>query len=333
MATRTGLDAQLGYSSETTYGTYVAPTKFIEFISETMGGGAESVRKVYSGGLGRGLGRRANASRTQPASVSGGVVVEVGDRGLQGLLAHVFGAPAAPTTTNVDSTTYSEWTYKWPPANGNQGRSFSMQIGKPGVGGTVHPFNYLGCKVTGWEISAEIDAAARLSLEVFAQSLDIANALVAASFDDSLEYFFQDAALSVGSQTLGAIRSITMSGVNALNTERRGISQGLPLEPLANGEWELTGNLDGEFIDLALLNAWRDGTQAVLTLNFASRRVTSRTGFSVRLPAIEYTGSVPQVGGPDIVRQALPFKALAPASGADIGVLAEVKYESLDTSL
>jgi len=49
MAIRSGLGAQLGFAAESTYGTYVAPTRFLEFTTEGLDISQEPIASQGSG--------------------------------------------------------------------------------------------------------------------------------------------------------------------------------------------------------------------------------------------------------------------------------------------
>jgi len=109
------------------------------------------------------------------------------------------------------------------------------------------------------------------------------------------------------------VKTASVKGANALNTGRRGLGN-VKREPLAGGEAVIDGELECEFEDLDAYAAWVNGTQAELVLAFTSPTVIAGGGpfkLTVTIPKVAYRGSTPKVGGPDIVMQPRPFKALA----------------------
>ena len=323
MAIRSGIDAQLGIVDEVTYGTPVTVTRFLEFVSESMQDG--HVGKVVTAGLGRSRFPREDRVRTYPMGVSGSVEWEVLDTGFGLLLKYLLGgvvtAGAGPDYTHTLT----------PDANALFGTAFTMQIGRPGTLGTVHPFTYGGCKVTGWNLSCAVDEALKLTTNIHAQNMGTGVALASKSYAaDSEPFVFVDGALTVGGAAV-PVRSFSMDFENGLNTDRRFLGSGLVSEPIANAIGGITGTLDAEFEDLTELASWAAGTQAQLILTFDSLRTLgsgSTYKLTVTIPLIEYTGSVPSVGGPDIVRQSLPFRAFDNGSAALITMV----YETSDAA-
>lgn len=109
------------------------------------------------------------------------------------------------------------------------------------------------------------------------------------------------------------MKSASIKGANSLATERRGLGN-TKKEPLAAGEATIEGDLECEFEDLSAYADWVAGTQAQLVLTFTSPTVIVGGGpfkLTVTIPKVAYRGSTPKVGGPDVVMQPRPFKALA----------------------
>lgn len=309
MTYRTGIDAQLGVKVESTYGTGVAVDRFWEFLSEGLSQGA--VGKVVGQGLGRGRYPRTDRVRTYAAPVTGPIELEVMDAGM-GLL---FGLMLNSTPATTDAAPVYTHTAT-PDANGGYGKSFTCQVGKPGVGGTVHPFTYEGGKVTSWSLASAIGEALKATLNCHFKNLVTsgasAYALQSASYASDAEMLiFVDGALTIGGSAV-PVKGFNIDGDNGLDVERMFHGSGLPSEPLAAAIAAITGNIEAEFTDLTAFNAWVAGTQAALVLTFDNGHVVggSTHQLQVTIPAVEYTGEVPTVGGPGIVQQARPFRAL-----------------------
>lgn len=159
MALRSGLNGQVGFASESTFGTGVAVTRFPRFVSESM---KLDIERIESKSI---LAGRNVLDSTQwyPGRVaaSGDVALELTDRG-QGLLwTHMMG-----TAQVSGSGTY---THTFTPGDLN-GVSFTTQVGRPDTGGTVRAIEYPGCKVASWDLGFAEGEIATLGLSIIAKT-------------------------------------------------------------------------------------------------------------------------------------------------------------------
>lgn len=94
MAIGSGLGAQLGIAPETTYGTYVAPTKFIEFTKESL-----VLKKTTAQSAGIAAGRLLALSSRRVLTrreASGSIDLEVTNKGMGLLLQALMGTTVTP---------------------------------------------------------------------------------------------------------------------------------------------------------------------------------------------------------------------------------------------
>lgn len=302
-----GLDAQIGLAKESTYGTFVAPTRFYEFNSESI---VPAVQKLYSMPLGTGRFQRTSRRRTFVTGAGGNIEIDAVTRGIGLLLELMFGEVATAQVASTD-----EYTHTFTPSlDGKRGLSATVQVGRPSTDATVNPFSYVGGKVTGWTMSAALNEILKIQTtwDFMNQATD--EALATPSYATDPEPFtFLDGTLSIDSSAVGTIKGVSLTMAEAMDTARRYFGN-LKGEPLANGELAFTGQFDSEFNDMDAHDAWVAGTEIVdLDLTFTGPLIPGETNpfkLVVTIPSLEYTGSAPQVGGPEIVQQNLPFKAL-----------------------
>ena len=90
MALKSGLAAQLGVKAETTWGTFVAPTRFYPLISESL---TEEIDRLESEGIVTGL-RVLNTAQWAAGNVDvgGDIETELYQQGMGALLTACFGA-------------------------------------------------------------------------------------------------------------------------------------------------------------------------------------------------------------------------------------------------
>lgn len=305
MAIKTGIAGQFGIKAESTYGTPVTVDRFYEFVSESID---IDIAKVDAPMIGGGRFQRNDRVKTFLRGAGGPVDFILTNKNFGLLLEHaigqntVTGASANKTHTLI------------PDAAALQGKSLTVQVGRPDVGGTVRAFTFEGGKIKDWELKADVDGPVHFIPNFDFENVLTATALASASYVATQEIFiFTEAALTVGGSAVFA-KSISVKVDNGLATDRRGLGN-TKREPVAGSWGNVTGQLSGgEFDDLTAYAAWLAGTQAQLVLTFTLATVIPTTAapysVTVTIPKIEYTGTTPKVGGPDIVGQDLPFRAL-----------------------
>lgn len=310
----TGLDAQVGLAKESGHGTYTAPTHFLEFNSASI---EPTVTKLYSMALGSGRLQRTSRRRTYVTGGSGTLEIDAVNRGIGLLLELMFGSVVTAQVSTTD-----EYTHTFTPdEDGKRGLSATVQVGVPTTEASdnVKAFSYVGGKITGWELSAQLDEILKISTTWDFKSVTTAETLGTPSYAVDPEVFtFLDGSLTIDGDAVGTVKGFTLTWEEAMDTERRyfGNEKG---EPLANGELVITGQLDHEFTSIDAYNDWVAGAEVVdMVVTFALGDIPDGDDvfkLVITVPSLEYTGTAPTVTGPEVVQQNLPFKALW--NGAD----------------
>ncbi len=236
MAIRTGLGAYVGAVAETTYGTGVTVTRFLEFTSESI---EPRVERITSSGIKAGSTVPPTARwRPNDKGASGSLSFEVANKGFGLWLKHALGAAAI--TTPVGATTARLHTHT---LGHKDDLSLTVQKVVPDVGGTNRAFTFLGTVVTGWDVSLAIDGLATLNVDLDSQSWTTATAAATASFPASNElYGYQDAAISVAGGAINCT-GITLRQKDQLATGRYFLrAVGTKGRPLLNGCVRSAGN-------------------------------------------------------------------------------------------
>lgn len=302
-----GLSGQFGFVAEVAYGTAVTVTRFLEVEP------GESLRAdigfIENHSIGRGRMLRSTRRKNYEKGAMGSITLPVMTKGMNLLFEHMLGAHEAAVqgatseylhTSTVDLT------------GGKAGLSLTVQKGVPSVDGTVRAFTYAGVKIVGWTLACDLDGKLLLTLELDGKSEVTNVALASASFASGDEWFiFTEGTVELGGSAV-SIRSFSISGTEALDTDRRFLGGGKS-EPIANGEQVITVTLDPEFEDLDTHAAWKAGTvltNLVLTFDTGDAIPSGDGGnFSLVLttPALVLTNGGPVLGSHEIVRQ--PFEA------------------------
>lgn len=326
MPLRSGLAAQIGFVEEVTYGTYLAPTRFLEFVSE---GVAQSIERIESEAIRAGT-TLLRSDRWAPGRVGigGDVELEVATKGFGLLFKHMLGSSVI--TTPGGGTLTRDHTHVLADLFG---KSLTVQVGRPSVAGTVHPFSYSGCKVASWELSNEVDGILKLTLTLDGQVEVTAQALGAASYpaNDAL-LVYTGGAIQVAAGAFD-VKNISISGDNGLDTERyfiRATSPQLKKEPIQASFTEISGTMEVEFTDLTAYNRFVNGTVASVTATWTGPLIEGALnyGVTVTLPAVRFDGETPNVDGPEILSQSIPFKVLDGLASPPITIL----YRTTDTA-
>jgi len=331
-----GLSAQIGVAKEVTVGTIVTPSRFYEFGSESL-----SLQKsiVQGQGLRAGIQYARRSRRAYTTKSAGGdVSLDVSTRGMGLLFQQMLGSST--------SALLSGSTYRQIHTPGNlTGMSMTVQKGVPQTDGTVKPFTYNGCKVTGWELACAVGGFLTLSLTLDAWNETTATPLATAAYTDSNVFHFAQGTLYLGGtvstssglasvaggSAVATVKSATVTGSNPLKTDRFFFGSGVKAEQLENDYRTVGGSLTAEFTDQATIyDVFAADGAVALRLNFVGADaggVTPR--LEVLIPSISFDGESPQVGGPDVVELSAGFSGLYDGTNATV----QVVYETADTEL
>lgn len=300
MPTGTALDAQIGYVAESAWGTAVTVTRFLPIVSETLG---KQIEPVESASTFTGQQTLRSAQWTQGnATVGGDVQHELYDQSFGLLLRAAFG------TVSTSGTAVPYTHLFWPTT---PSVSFTTQVGRPTVYGSVIPFTYEGCKIQSWELGIEPGQIATWGMSIVAEEETMGTALASASYTAGLRpWHAKSASLTIAGVT-HPVRGITVAGDNALNAERRFLGSTVISEPLRQDFAAYTGQLNIEWGNPSgqgTLNYHRflGGTEAALVCTLASGTLSATITANVR-----YDGVTPNVSGRGIIETQIPYKCIS----------------------
>ena len=293
------LDSQVGFAEESTYGTRVAPTRFLEFVSEGI---ARTENYRTSAGLRKG--QKVQRSGNQSAinkGANGPLVMDLGLNGFSMILKHLFGKAPVITGSGPYLHTFT--------LGDGLGLSLTTQIGKPGSASpiVVQPHDFQGCKITDGTISQALDAYAQLQLGIDAQQ-DVTNQTLATASYPAAQELLHDGQLSI------TVNSTAFNPMSAsfkidrnLNLARYFTrSSTLKKEPLWQGLSPVSGNLDGEFEDFTTYGLFTGNTIVPIVFTW-----TGATGsLAVTMPACRLEGPKPVTSKPGILDAPTPFTVL-----------------------
>ena len=310
---------QLGTVEEVTYGTPVVVDRFYEFL------GGESLERqqtvIASEGLQPGLvyqlgPRRALVKQWGQGSIQMEVATTLFGRWFKWML----GDNATATVIT------SAFTHDYAPGT-LAGQSLTIQKGvEPWAAvPTAQPFNFHGAKCTGWEFSIADEGFLMLSVDIDAEDVDTSTALAVASYPVIANLNFAGACILIDAVTVSGVSDITITGENALATDRYFLcNSGLKEEPLENGFRTITGSLNAEFRNITdFYNAFAADTEVQIVANFVGAVIdgTFTEQLQITLDAVYFTGDTPQVSGPEPAVQNVTFEAFEEDDGDSISLL------------
>lgn len=317
MALKSGLAAQLGIKTETTWGTPVTVDRFTPLVQESM---TEQIARMESGGIIAGARVLRSAQwAAGDVEISGDLGFELYQQGAGLWFRHMFGGLA--------TTGSNPYTHTFTPGDLTDDH-FTLQIGKPDVSGTVQPFTFAGCKVTEWELAAKAGELVTLGVSVVGKSLATGTSLASASIASgaATPFTFKHASVTVGGSSAN-VKEISLKGNNGLVTDRRFIGSELISEPLEAELREYSGEATMEFESLTQMNYFRNATENALVLTIsagASASVTVTTN-------VRWDGSTPEVGGRGVVELKAPFKCVGASTDAGAITAVMVNTDSTPT--
>ena len=331
MAIASGLAAQIGVAAESTYGTYVAPTRFPEYNKADL---KKKKNVVQGGGLAAGQIAQLGSRRVVTSeSVEGGFELEVANKGMGLLLAHLLGSSATPVQQGATAAYLQAHT-----VGDNIGKSLTIQHGVPDLTGTVRPFTFKGCKLSGAEFSCKVGEPLTMSLDVDGRQASEVETLVAASLATGVAPFHW-AQMSVKLGAFGAEAAV--SGVKGFSVKfDRGMASerfyagagGLKAEPVMNDWLKVSGSLDVDLVNKAdFADRFAADSATSLVIEFVGPLIASTyyQTFRIKLPMVFFDGDTPTVDGPDVTSGGYPFVAQLDGTNP----LVSIDYISTDTTL
>lgn len=301
MGSAAGANTVVGYAEESTYGTFVAPSRFIPFLSE----GLKFSKTVMTSKAIRGGLRQApigSFRRETMSEAAGDVKSELTTTGWGLLFKHLLGAVA---TTNVGAA----YTHTFTPG-AIDGKSLSVHKQLiDGAGALVRAFQYPGSKLASFELEFGPDKMAEVTLE-FDSRDEVANTTpYTATFSAGARPFsYIDAALTLDGVAAAAVTTASLKIANPLDNKRRFIGAGgKKSEQFVNEQLLVSGKINAEFPSGSnLYDKFRSDTPtpAVFSLTFPDVIPTTAVNPSVAftIPDLRFTGDSPTVDGLDTIK-------------------------------
>ena len=308
----TGLGSQFGVKKETTWGTAVTVDTFFEYDSESL-----SIDRTYidSGGLRAGRtfrpsGRTRGTVRAAGGDVSLQFPTKKGGFFLDQMVSGTI------TPVQVASTTAYNSTFNIGASLPE--KSFTAQVNKPATSAGDVAFTYPGCKLQSAAFNLEQGGILQSTFGVVAKdettpaTTPAGAALATATYvSGSDSWAHQDITLTVNGSPAAAITAVNWTWEQPRAAGRFFLDgSGTQANPFSNGYGDITGTLSGEWYDATYYNLFRGDTFFSLVVTLTHPTAIESGHFPTwtnTFAAIQFRGSSPQVGGPDILTQDIPF--------------------------
>jgi len=331
MAIRSGLAAQLGLAESSTFGTYQTPTRFLEFVEESI---EYQIERVESPGL-RANNRVLRTDRYAPGQkrVEGSITLEPATKGFGLVLKHALGAVSITTPSGATNARLHTHTL-----GDIFGTSLTVQVGRPDTSGTVQPFTYVGCRADTLSFTSSVDEllVAELGLvgqdQVTSESLATATYPTTGSAASYEQFYWTQGTISLAGSSVAVVTDFEMEINNNLKSDRYFLGAATMSEPILAGMTEITGTVTVEFLNLTAMNRFVNNTQAAINAKWTAATAIESTTYpylEIDIPKARFDGPAnPQVGGPDVLTHELPFKVIFDGTNGPI----TVDYQTSDTA-
>lgn len=330
MAIRSGLAAQLGLAESNTFGTYQTPTRFLEFVEESL---EYQIERVESPGL-RANNRVLRTDRYAPGQkrVEGSITLEPATKGFGLVLKHALGSASITTPSGATNARLHAHTL-----GDIYGTSLTVQVGRPDVSGTVQPFSYLGCRVDTLSFTSSVDELLVAEVGLVGQDETRAQALATAAYPYSPgssyeQFYWTQGVISVAGSAVAVVTDFEMEINNNLKSDRYFLGGATMSEPILAGMTEITGTVTVEFLNLTAYERFVNNTQVALNAKWTAATAIEGSTYpylEIDIPKVRFDGPAnPQVGGPDVLTHELPFKVLYDGTNGPI----TVNYMTSDTA-
>ncbi|WP_406365300.1 phage tail tube protein [Streptomyces sp. NBC_00645] len=312
MAIGSGLGAQLGIAPEPpgTYGTYVAPTRFIEFTKESL-----ALKKTTAQSSGIAAGRLLPLSSRRVVTrreAQGSIDLEIANKGMGLLIQALMGTTVTPVQQGAGPAYLQTHTLA-----DTAGKSLTIQKGVPLTTGTVTKKNFLGCKVTSGEFSCEVGQMLNGSFEFDGRDVEETSALAAASYSNMSPFNFAQMGIKTGSfgteTALDNIRKVSCKIERPQDVERfYANASALKKEPISNDQVKISGSLESDYGATTLddLHTTDGATSLVWEFTGPLIAATFYETFRLTLPAIKIDEGPPVVDGFGVVKPSFNYVGL-----------------------
>jgi len=301
-----GYRSYVGYGVEASFGTAVAPTKFVEYNSEAFQKEREErLIEAISGG------RQFTKRVTLQENVGGSLEFPLVPSSALQLIEHISGGSVVRTAIST-----SAYQYAFTFGDVATLTSFTVQCGRD-TSDTSTVYNYTGARINTLTFSNSVNELLNVSADFLAVNEAAANTITTASYRTFAPYTFKGGTIRIGDSsattTAYPIESINITIDNALQEDREiGSAVRTVLEP---GMQNITAEITMRYADNTLYNRFLAGTRSYLKAEFDSGETITGTAQTHKITFeahnCYFNGTTPNVGGAnDLIKHTLPIRCI-----------------------
>jgi hypothetical protein len=299
MAIGSGLGSQVGFVAESTFGTFVAPTKF----ARARQYGVEKVATRQQGvGISTGqFGPLASQYVETTSGAAASLSLDIQNRGLGVLLNTLMGGTVTPTIQGAGPAYLASF-----PLTDTVGKSITMQVGVPTRAGTVVAHSLSGGKVTSAEFSCAVDGLLSGTFSIDGKTFSSVQALATAAYTSTAVFHGAQMAVKMGAfgseAAVSGVRSVNVKINRPHDTaDYTAGSAGAKSEPVLNGLTEITAAIEADWLAKATFQDLAHGTTTtslVIEWVGALLNATFFDTFRITLPSVTFEPGTQDVNGP-----------------------------------
>lgn len=290
-----GYQGYVGFGTEGTYGTPVAPSRYVPFNSESL---ALAEERIVSASI-RGFQPRVWAAGNR--AVDGDIELDLLYQGQEWLWKYFFGTV---TTTGLEAGGTGAYQHVFTP-NATMYTGLSVEIGKD-----LFAHRFHGCKVESFALTAAVNDFLRSTFTIMGE--DNGTTTVASpTYPTIIPIVFTEVGTFTMMGTSTNVAGFTLTGVNGLAPDRRFLGSKLRKEPIRNAFMEVTGELTLELEGTTLYNQFANGAEGSMQMKAAGATIIGTTAytFQIDLPRIVFDGHAANIAGPEIIPLTIPIRA------------------------
>jgi hypothetical protein len=303
MSIGSGMSGSFGWSKESTYGTRVAPAKFIRHRGAEFNFEPNRVQGegIQSGAYGLRYDQFVETHKQASASVEFDVVT----LNMLQLLENLMGG--TPASSNLSGTAYSH-TFT---LGDNLGKMLTLQQNVALRTGTDKAKEIVGAKATSATFSCGVGEMLTCQMEFTGANYDTGQSLAAPSYVSGVPFHFGQSGIGVGTYlsetSLTGVRAWSMTINRPMDTETFVYGQTIKNQPVLNAPTEITGTIESDYTAVADFEdrfSTLPSTAPALVVNFTGANITGIYNylFRVRLPSISIEGPSQNNAGYDVPR-------------------------------
>jgi hypothetical protein len=299
MGIGSGLNSQVGFAAESTWGTFVAPNRFVHHKTARAD---RAATRVQGQGIAAGrMGPLASQYAETTVWGEGALTCDVPNKGMGVLYNVLMGGAVTPSALSG-----SAYAATFPLAD-TYGKSLSFQVGAPiRDGSSVIAQSLAGGKILSAEFSCDIAGYLAAALEIDAKTFSTSESLATASYTGTRLFKGSQMALKMGTynseSAISGVKSVTCRINRPHDTQDHTAGQaGAKSQPVLNDKAEITLTIVADWLAKATFQDLAHGVSATsLVWEFVGPLITGSYYETWRLavPSVNFAPATQGVDGP-----------------------------------